>query len=263
MLALELKTIIKEESMKKTAVKIIVVVMLMSVSAYGVNAQSLTLTKNIQDLTDLQKGVTKEEIEETVALYAQKTGQSEEEVSDEILEKLNKEIKLDDEEAREQQLQGGSAGDYKLNPSQLKGDLFYTPSTTLTMDHGHNGIYYTTTTIVESIPKKGVRKLSYNDRKVEKNAVMQTITTNSATASQRKAAANWAKSRVDIGDGYSYNFATNRLTGHYGNKNCSKLIWSAFQLKADGLDIDVDEGAGVYPRDIRDSSHTFTYKTIN
>jgi hypothetical protein len=50
-------------------------------------------------------------------------------------------------------------------------------------------------------------------------------------------------------------------TGHVGAKNCSKLVWGAYLLKA-GLDIDKNGGAGVYPRDMRDSGHTVTYKTI-
>jgi uncharacterized protein YycO len=77
---------------------------------------------------------------------------------------------------------------------------------------------------------------------------------------KREAAADWANSRVGK-DGYSNNFATNRLTGHYGNKNYSKLVWSSFILKA-ALDVDKDKGAGVYPQDIRDSSLTKTVKTI-
>jgi hypothetical protein len=50
-------------------------------------------------------------------------------------------------------------------------------------------------------------------------------------------------------------------TGHVGAKNCSKLVWSAYLLKS-GLDIDSDKGAGVYPRDIRNSSYTVSYKTL-
>ncbi|WP_269775391.1 hypothetical protein [Bacillus siamensis] len=72
----------------------------------------------------------------------------------------------------------------------------------------------------------------------------------------------WGYSRVGK-DGYSYNFATNRKSSHYGDKNCSKLLWSAFKLKA-GIDMDKDKdkGLGVYPRDIRDSNYTKTIKTF-
>lgn len=67
-------------------------------------------------------------------------------------------------------------------------------------------------------------------------------------------AAWWAKDRVGK-DGYSYNFVTNRSTDHYGDKNCSKLIWSAYQING-GLDLDKDGGLGVYPRDVRDAKQT-------
>ena len=73
-------------------------------------------------------------------------------------------------------------------------------------------------------------------------------------------AAYWANSRLGK-DKYSANFATNRKTGHTGAKNCSKLVWSAYLLKS-GLDIDSDKGAGVYPRNIRNSGYTVSYKTL-
>ncbi len=47
----------------------------------------------------------------------------------------------------------------------------------------------------------------------------------------------------------------------HSDKNCSKLLWSAFKLKA-GIDMDKDKGLGVYPRDIRDSNYTKTIKTF-
>jgi len=66
-----------------------------------------------------------------------------------------------------------------------------------------------------------------------------------------------------VKDGYSFNFATNRTTGHYGNKNCSKLIWSAFKFKAK-IDINKNGGLRVYPRDVRDSGYTkFVRENIN
>jgi uncharacterized protein YycO len=119
------------------------------------------------------------------------------------------------------------------------------------------GIYYAKNSIVESMPKEGVRQYTATRKDVSPGAVIQSVNTSDK---KRKAAADWAFSRVGK-DGYSSNFATNRLTSHYGNKNCSKLVWSSFILKA-SLDVDKDGGAGVYPRDIRDSSLTKTVKTI-
>lgn len=155
------------------------------------------------------------------------------------------------------QLRGGSSGNKKLGTALNKGDIFYTPSSTLGIPHGHVGIYYAFNRIVESIPETGVRNISYVGRNVEPNAVMQSVST---TQAKRNAAANWANSRVGI-DGYSYNFATNRQTAHTGAKNCSKLVWSAYLLNA-GTDIDRNGGTGVYPLDIRDSNLTRTYQTI-
>ncbi len=57
------------------------------------------------------------------------------------------------------------------------------------------------------------------------------------------------------------NFANYRNTGHSGAKNRSKLIWSAFQLHG-GLDLDVDKGFGVYPRDVRDDTQTSFLRQI-
>lgn len=215
------------------------------------------LENNYEELYKLQPGITMEEVKETVKVYAEDTGLTELEATELILKELNEQIEADRKESAEYSLQGGSSGNKKLPLATKKGDIFYTPSSTLGIPHGHNGIYYARDSIVESIPSTGVRQINYRDRNVEAGAVVQEVRT---TAENRSNAADWAQSRV--GDSYSYNFATNRKTGHYGAKNCSKLLWSAFKLKAD-IDIDANGGAGVYPKDIRDSSYTTTYIEID
>jgi uncharacterized protein YycO len=45
------------------------------------------------------------------------------------------------------------------------------------------------------------------------------------------------------------------LIANYRNKNCSKLVWSAYKLKAK-INLDDDGGTGVYPRDVRDAKET-------
>ena len=111
---------------------------------------------------------------------------------------------------------------------------------------------YNSQTIVESISSAGVRKISIKKKKVDnKGAVLKNV---EISSSKRKAAAEWAYSRVGK-DGYSTNFVTNRKTSYYGNKNCSKLVWSAYKLKAK-IDLDDDGGTGVYPRDVRDAKET-------
>lgn len=145
--------------------------------------------------------------------------------------------------------QGGGSANYIVGPS-ASGDFFYTPASTAFVNHGHVGIYYSSNTIVESIFPSGVRSISANVRMVEKGAVVKSVST---TSTVKQNAANWAYTQ--IGQPYSLNFMNNRNTGHMGAKNCSKLIWSAYLLHG-GLDLDVNKGFGVYPRDIRDAKQT-------
>ncbi|MFS0689284.1 hypothetical protein AB1K89_08585 [Sporosarcina sp. 179-K 8C2 HS] len=152
-------------------------------------------------------------------------------------------------------VQGGGAASYIIGPS-ASGDFFYTPASTAFVDHGHVGLYYSSNTIVESIFPTGVRSISANVRLVEKGAVVKSVSTTSAV---KRNAANWAYSQ--IGQPYSLNFMNNRNTGHMGAKNCSKLIWSAYLLFG-GLDLDVNKGFGVYPRDVRDAKQTTFIRQI-
>nr|WP_285851936.1 YiiX/YebB-like N1pC/P60 family cysteine hydrolase [Sporosarcina luteola] len=146
-------------------------------------------------------------------------------------------------------VQGGGSANYIIGPSE-SGDFFYTPASTAFVNHGHVGLYYSNNTIVESVFPTGVRSISANVKMVEKGAVVKSVST---TNTVKQNAANWAYTQ--IGQPYSLNFMNNRNTGHMGAKNCSKLIWSAYLLYG-GLDLDVNKGFGVYPRDIRDAKQT-------
>ncbi|AYA33269.1 MULTISPECIES: hypothetical protein [Enterococcus] len=219
------------------------------------NGVQATEISKIDRLLELQPGLSQSELLVSIDETARTMNISREEVIEISLSEL--ESAIEDTEKEMRQLRGGSSGNKKLGTALNKGDIFYTPSSTLGIPHGHVGIYYAFNRIVESIPETGVRNISYVGRNVEPNAVMQSVST---TQAKRNAAANWANSRVGI-DGYSYNFATNRQTAHTGAKNCSKLVWSAYLLNA-GTDIDRNGGTGVYPLDIRDSNLTRTYQTI-
>lgn len=61
------------------------------------------------------------------------------------------------------------------------------------------------------------------------------------------------------GDSYTLNFFNNRNTDCYGAKNCSKLVWCAYDIAA-RVDIDSNGGAGVYPRDILNYKYSKVYK---
>ncbi|SFM23457.1 Uncharacterized protein YycO [Gracilibacillus orientalis] len=249
---------------KFIAVFTLLVVVMLTVSpslvaGVHVDPKEEKLDYYVSELVHKQPGITTDEMEEAIILASEETRKPEIVIAKQALRELNQAIQQEKPEKNTSiSIMGGSAGTYKLVPARNKGDLFYTPSSTLGIQHGHNGIYHTTTNIVESIPDTGVRKIKYNARNVEANAVMQYVQSSQST---RDKAADWANERVAI-DAYSYNFATNRFTDKYGDKNCSKLIWSAFMLEAN-IDLDKNQGFGVYPADIRDSSYTVTYNTIN
>lgn len=238
--------------------KVISLVVLATIFTVCLPIQETYANTTGANLKALETTLTLDEAKIIVANYATNTSLSVDEAEKQLTAELESKIKEDRSEQMNQThtTRGASSGKYKLSKSKYVGDVFYTPSSTLGIPHGHNGIYVKKDRIVESIPKTGVRNIAYNGRNVEKNTVMQDV-----KVSQKKctAAANWANSQV--GEKYSKNFATNRKTGKYGAKNCSKLVWSAYILKAD-IDIDKDKGAGVYPKDIRDSNYTHTYKTI-
>ncbi|GLC90556.1 hypothetical protein LYSBPC_36830 [Lysinibacillus piscis] len=220
-------------------------------------------TSYVDDILKLQPDISKQELLQDVRAFSVDTGQSEQI----ILEQIYTELKEDkaqgiaEKVAYAQTKEGvstyGASGGTISVGAGTKGNFYYTPSQTAYLDHGHVGMYYNSTTIVEAVPSTGVRTISTTQRLVDSvGAVEKSVKT---TSTNRNKAADWAYSQ--LGQSYSYNFATNRLTAHTGDKNCSKLIWSAYQLNGN-LDLDVDGGAGVYPRDVRDASDTTLVRTI-
>ncbi|MFJ5565965.1 YiiX/YebB-like N1pC/P60 family cysteine hydrolase [Lysinibacillus xylanilyticus] len=244
--------------MKKTILALSLTTTMLFSQASITNAESY-----VDDILKLQPDVSKEELLQDVQMIASNTGQSEQV----ILEQIYTELKEDEAKGIAEKsaysqgksgivVYGGSEGTVSVG-SSTKGNFYYTPSETAYLDHGHVGIYYTSTTIVESVPSDGVRTISTSARKVDSSgAVVKSVST---STTNRNNAADWAYSQV--GQSYSYNFATNRLTGHDGAKNCSKLIWSAYKVNGN-LDLDVDGGLGVYPRDVRDAPDTVLVRNI-
>lgn len=212
------------------------------------------------EILSMQPDLTSAELLSSVQAIAKNTGDSE----DALLKRIYEELKHDQTKSKEEKQQSGkvgtmgsSGGTVSVGPSS-KGNFYYTASQTAYMNHGHVGMYYSSDVIVESVPETGVRTISTTLRKVDQgDAQVKSVTTSS---SNRNNAANWAFSRVGI-DAYSYNFVTNRSTSHIGDKNCSKLVWSAYKLNGN-LDLDVDGGLGVYPRDVRDAPGTQLVRNI-
>ncbi|GIN63366.1 hypothetical protein J27TS8_33590 [Robertmurraya siralis] len=242
--------------------------LIMSILLGGTNidtAQASSSDLYLNYLVEMQPGITLDEVKEA----AENVAIDQNRTVEDVLKQMHDELKADIEKGQKEREQsnkkyttfGGSAGKFYLDPG-TKGDIYYTDAYTGAIDievnHGHVGMYYMPKELVESVPKKGVRTIKTSERRVHAGAVQQSV--NSVTVGERNKAVGWAYSRVGK-DEYSYNFATNRTTSHTGKKNCSKLVWSAY-IQYGGIDIDKDGGLGVYPRDIRDSHYTKTYKTI-
>lgn len=227
------------------------------------NAGITNADSTVDDILKLQPDITKQELLEGVQKVSSSTGESEQA----ILDQMYSELKADQEQGNLEKMKlnqkdkgvsilGGNAGS-KIVGSSAKGNFYYTPSETAYLDHGHVGLFYTSTVIVEAVPSAGVRLIDADERKVDSSgAVVKSIT---ASETVHKNATSWARSQV--GQSYSYNFVNNRNTDHYGAKNCSKLIWSAYKIYGN-LDLDVDKGLGVYPRDVRDAPGTKLVRNI-
>ena len=238
---------------------------LLVIGAQSSAVQASTSSPYVDGILALQPGVTAEELQQQVEEVALSTGLDEGEVYEKMYNEMEEQDRLGNEELavlaklsavdEEVNMHGGAAASYIVGPS-AQGDFYYTPSATAYINHGHVGLYYSSNVIVESIYPSGVRSISASVRTVDKGAVVKSVST---TATNKANAANWAYSQ--IGQPYSLNFANNRNTGHSGAKNCSKLIWSAY-LQYGGLDLDVDKGLGVYPRDVRDATQTSHKRTI-
>ncbi|WP_432354385.1 YiiX/YebB-like N1pC/P60 family cysteine hydrolase [Sporosarcina sp. A2] len=240
--------------MKKTILALTLTTTMLFSQAGIVSANS-----GVDEILKLQPDISEQELLQDVRMIASNTGQSEQSILDQIYTELKNDQKKGNKEKSElsgRSAYGATGGTVSVG-SSAKGNFYYTPSQTAYLNHGHVGMYYTSTTIVESVPSAGVRTISTTARKVDSSgAMVKSVTTSSAN---RTNAANWANSQV--GKSYSYNFATNRSTAHTGDKNCSKLIWSAYKLNG-GLDLDVDGGLGVYPRDVRDAKSTALVRNI-
>lgn len=217
-------------------------------------------------------GLTKEELQKSISEISQEQGLSEEKITGQILQELQaKEVEQTEEPLRtatstKDKVQltepnevsplsdSGSDGNYQLNQSR-KGTFFYQPAATLFLQHGHIGMYYTKTTIIEAAnPTDGIRSASVANRKVSSGS--RIMSTNITTVSQDESAANWAYGKR--GNGYNNNFAVNRSCGG-PNYNCSQLVWCAFKQKAN-IDLDNNGGLGVYPVDIRDHKNVYDIK---
>ncbi|MGZ2224334.1 YiiX/YebB-like N1pC/P60 family cysteine hydrolase [Glutamicibacter nicotianae] len=218
---------------------------------------------SLNELANLNPGTSVTELKDSLGEFAQDEGIS----LDEAVNRALSESKASVREAKSvdslanrsvaSAASSGGSGTVTLGSATRKGDLFVSPASTLFVQHGRTGIYYSTATIVEAPGTgKNSRSIAGSSVKVGKGAVKQYVST---TATNRGKAANHAFNKLR-GKGYNSNFAVNKSTT--GSKmNCSQLVWAAYKA-ATGIDLDGNGGLGVYPYNIKDSSKTVTYKTL-
>lgn len=143
----------------------------------------------------------------------------------------------------------------RLGSSRYKGDIFHSYASTVGVEHGHTGIYYTRSTIVEA-PGGSARSRS---RAASTHNVCAKAYKMYVRASQntRNKAANYAFNRFR-GKAYDSAFWKNKNSSD-SKLNCSELVWKAY--KRNGIELDYNGGPGVYPNDIKKDGSTVVYAT--
>lgn len=214
----------------------------------------------LHTLAELTPGVGEAQLRADAEAYARETGLSAEQVLEQSVADAEASIAESNaarstSAARSSGASGG--GTVVLGAANNKGDIFVSPAATGFVQHGHTGIYYSTSTIVEA-PGTGKKSQASaaSSYRVGKGAVKQSV---SVTATKRGASANHAYNKLR-GKDYNVNFAFNKdVSG--AQMNCSQLVWAAYKVGA-GIDLDSNGGPGVYPYNIKDSSYTSTYRTL-
>lgn len=207
-------------------------------------------------LVELNPGASNADVMDAVKDIADRTGSDVDDVLDDVLAEAESHVEA---ESSERALLSSSSSDddttYMLGKGNNTGDIFYTPASTLGYDHGHVGIYSSTSKIIEA---PGIGKLSHEILAttvwVSKGAVKQNVRT---AQYRRDAAATHARSYLNRE--YNAVFVNNKKKD--GKVNCSQLVWAAYYY-GPGIDLDSDGGNTVWPQDIRDSSLTVTYYTF-
>ncbi|KEZ48801.1 hypothetical protein [Metabacillus indicus] len=180
--------------------------------------------------------------------------------SDEVLlNQLNasyEEYRLALEEADEgYAASGGAPKVWVTLPPAHAGKIFHSKSSTVGVQHGHVGIYGTENSLTQANPGRGVTWDHAKSTKVQKGSVILGVNVGKATADTAV-----ARSKEFWGQGYNYNFISNKST-KVKAANCSQLVWAAY--KHAGVDLDANGGSGVYPNDILKDNNTWVYQTVN
>lgn len=227
-------------------------------AAEGLDGQQVGAS-TLSRLVALNPGVTKRSMLQAIEAEAKASGLPASRVAAAVLaeaESSAAEAAIAPAEEGPHTFSSGGSGTVTLGSGRYKGDVFYSPASTLFINHGHSGIFYTTATIVHA-PGSGQvsRSGSASAMNVASGAQKQYVT---ASQTERNTAANYAYNNLRDRP-YNSNFAFNRKNSN--EVNCSQLVRLAYR-ETSGRDLDSNAGTGVYPANIRDSQYTTTYQTL-
>lgn len=153
---------------------------------------------------------------------------------------------------------GGNQRKVALGTARYIGDVFYSSNSTAGVQHGHNGIYVTSTSYVEAAGiGKVVVKLNALAANAPAPAYKYYVGWNKQSPNKIKAA-NFALSK--LGKRYNVAFFNNKFINS-DTYNCSQLVWAAYKSTDPNVDLDANGGPGVYPADIANSHWTTWYET--
>jgi uncharacterized protein YycO len=145
-----------------------------------------------------------------------------------------------------------------IGAGDRQGDVFYSPSSTGGVEHGHVGLYSSEERITEA-PGTNKKSGTFDVARREYCVNVSKMHVDTSSANLGKVS-GFAEDHL-TGQTYDLKFAFNKDDG-IGWLNCSELVWKAFHHSV-GLDLDGDGGTSVFPKDILDSSKTSTYATVN
>lgn len=144
-------------------------------------------------------------------------------------------------------------------PNSVLGDIWFSTATTSFYNHGHVGMYYTASSIIEARGvgyKVAVRNCSNITAKSGDQILAVSSIPNGSTRSAyrvRKAAVDWAYGKR----GASYALTFNNKSCGNNDYNCSQLVWCAYNKTGDQKDLDSDGTWFVSPTDIKNSEWTY------
>ncbi|HBI05030.1 MAG TPA: hypothetical protein DDY49_13495 [Paenibacillaceae bacterium] len=145
--------------------KKLLAVTLASLVVFGVPTQSFAFEKSrtayVNEIIKMEPSLTAKELLKN----AEEISKTQKTEIDAVLKQIYGELVKDAEKAKKEQgtrkAYGEGGGKYIIGVS-TKGDIYYTPSSTAYLNHGHVGMYYATNIVIESVPKYGVRKYEKN-----------------------------------------------------------------------------------------------------